>query len=80
MYTQGTGQCIVTHDETRWIFILLLCVFTLFSGSFKSTTLMMRAHILEMHTQTGQCMVMHDDTRVDLLIVVMRISLFTVNF
>ena len=45
MYTQETGQCIVTHMmKERWIFILLFCLFTLFSGSFKSTTLMMRAH------------------------------------
>ena len=56
MYTQGTGQCVVTHDETGWIFILLLCVFTLFSGSFKSTTLMMRAHTVyngNAHTRDG---------------------------
>ena len=38
MYTQGTGQCIVTHDETGMD--LLLCVPYLFSESLKSTTLM----------------------------------------
>ena len=44
MYTKGMGQCIVTHDKTEVHLYIVLCIFTLFSGSFKSTTLMMRGH------------------------------------
>ena len=53
----------------------MLCVFILFSESFKSTTTMMRAHTEYngiAHTRDGS---------VDLFIVVVgRITLFTVNF
>ena len=51
MYTQGTGQCVVTHDKTGVdlytvivCVCVLSCVFTLFRGGFKSTTLLIRAH------------------------------------
>ena len=37
-----TGQCIIMHDETG--VDLYIVVFTLFSGSFKSMTLMMYVH------------------------------------
>ena len=43
MHTQGTGQCMVTHDDTRVDFFIVVRV-TLFTVNFESTSLMMRTH------------------------------------
>ena len=44
MHTQGTGQCMVTHDDTRVDLFIVVVRITLFTVNFKSTSLMMRAH------------------------------------
>ena len=44
MHAQGTGQYIVTHDDTRVDLFIVVVRITLFTVNFKSTTLMMRAH------------------------------------
>ena len=40
--TQGTGQCMVTHDDTRLDLFIVVRI-TLFTVNFKSTSIMMRA-------------------------------------
>ena len=44
MYTHGTGQCIVTHDETGVDLYIVVVRNTLFTVNYKSTSLMTRAH------------------------------------
>ena len=44
MHTQGTGQGMVTHDDTRVDLSIAVVHLTLFTVNFKSTTLMMPAH------------------------------------
>ena len=43
MQTQGTGQCMVTHDDTRVDIFIVVVRITLFTVNFKSTSPMMRA-------------------------------------
>ena len=43
MHTQGTGQCMVTHDDTK-VALLIVARITLFTVNFKSSSLMMCAH------------------------------------
>ena len=44
MHTQGMGQCMVMHDDTRVDLFIVVVRVTLFTVNFKSTFLMMRAH------------------------------------
>ena len=47
MHTLGTGQCMITHDDTMVDLIVVALVvvhITLFTVNYKSTSLMMRAH------------------------------------
>ena len=44
MHTQGTGQCMVTHDDTRVDLFIVVVHITLITVNFKNTFLMMRAH------------------------------------
>ena len=43
MHIQGTGQCMVTHDETGVDLYIVVVRITLFTMNFKGTSLMMRA-------------------------------------
>ena len=54
MHRQGTGQCIVMHDETGVdLFIVVVCI-TLFTVNFESTSLMMRANTEEQPWKSSQ--------------------------
>ena len=44
IHTQGTGQCMVMHDDTRVDLFIVVVRITLFTVNFKSTSLMMCAH------------------------------------
>ena len=44
MYTQGTGQCMVTYDDTRVDPFIVVVRITLFTVNSKTTSLMLRAH------------------------------------
>ena len=44
MHTQGTGQCMVTHDDTKVDLSIVVVRITLFTVNSKTTALMMCAH------------------------------------